>query len=80
MNFLEAASGGVLWKNLLKVSQESCRSAILSKRGSNIGVFLTEYCETFKNTYFEKHLLTAASDFLKQLTEHRWAAASVLFW
>ena len=26
-----------------------------------------EYCEVFKNTYFEEHLLTAASDFLKQL-------------
>ena len=66
MNFLEAASGGVLRKNLLKVSQESCRSATLSKRGSNTGVFLSEYCKIFKN-YFEKHLLTAASDFLKQL-------------
>ena len=67
MNFLEAASGGVLRKNLLKVSQESCRSATLSKRGSNTGVFLSEHCEIFKNTYFEKHLLTAACDFLKQL-------------
>ena len=25
-------------------------------------VFSGEYCETFKNTYFEKHLRTAASD------------------
>ena len=31
-------------------------------------VFSPEYCEIFlKNTYFEEHLLTAASDFLKQL-------------
>ena len=30
-------------------------------------VFSYEYCEVFKNTYFEEHLLTAASDFLKQL-------------
>ena len=30
--------------------------------------FSSEYCEIFlKNTYFEEHLLTAASDFLKQL-------------
>ena len=31
------------------------------------GVSQVEYCEIFKNTYFEEHLLTAASDFLKQL-------------
>ena len=42
--------------------QESCRPAILLKTDSNTGVF-----EIFKNTYFEEHLLTAASDLLKQL-------------
>ena len=26
-----------------------------------------EYYEIFKNTYFEEHLLTAASDFLQEL-------------
>ena len=26
-------------------------------------VFSCEYCKIFKNTYFEEHLLTAASDF-----------------
>ena len=30
-------------------------------------MFSSEYCEIFKNTYFEEHLLTAVSDFLKQL-------------
>ena len=30
-------------------------------------MFSSEYCEIFKNTYFEEYLLTAASDFLKQL-------------
>ena len=30
-------------------------------------VFSCEYCEIFRNTYFEEHLLTAAPDFLKQL-------------
>ena len=30
-------------------------------------MFSSEYCETFKSTYFEEHLLTAASNFLKQL-------------
>ena len=52
MNFLEALTGGVLWKKLfLKIFQYS----------------QAEYCEIFKNSYFEEHLLTAASDFLKQL-------------
>ena len=27
-------------------------------------MFSSEYCEIIKNTYFEEHLLTAASDFL----------------
>ena len=30
-------------------------------------MFSSEYCKIFKNTYFEEHLLTATSDFLKQL-------------
>ena len=30
-------------------------------------MFSSEYCEIFKNTYFEEHLLTTASDFSKQL-------------
>ena len=30
-------------------------------------MFSSEYCEIFKNTYFEEYLLTAASNFLKQL-------------
>ena len=30
-------------------------------------MFSSEYRKTFKNTYFEEHQLTAASDFLKQL-------------
>ena len=34
----------------------------------------SEYCEIFKNAYFEEHLLRAAFDFLKQL----WTAAFVL--
>ena len=39
--------------------------------------FSLEYCEIFKNSYFEDHLLTAASYFLKQLQNtDRWAAAS----
>ena len=30
-------------------------------------MFSFEYYEIFKNTYFEEHLLTAASDFLQEL-------------
>ena len=51
--------------NISQYSQESCKPATLLKR-------------IFKNTYFEEHLPTAASDLLIQLTEHQWAAASVL--
>ena len=29
-------------------------------------MFSSEYCEIFKNTYFEEHLLTTDSDFSKQ--------------
>ena len=70
MNFSEAATGGVLWKKMfLKISQysqESCRPATLSKRDSNTVAFLWILL-IFKNTCFEEHLLTVASDFLKQL-------------
>ena len=68
--FFRTAARGVLWKKLfLKISQysqESFRPATFLKRDSNTGVFLW-ICEIFKSTYFEEHLLTAASDFLKQL-------------
>ena len=30
-------------------------------------MFSSEYCQIFKTTDFEEHLLTAASDFLKYL-------------
>ena len=30
-------------------------------------MFSSEYCKISKNTYLEEHILTAASDFLKQL-------------
>ena len=30
-------------------------------------MFSSEYCKIFKNTKFKEHLLTATSDFLKQL-------------
>ena len=40
-------------------------SAILSKRDFNDDVFC-EYCNIFKNTYFEEHLRTTASYFMKK--------------
>ena len=70
MNFSETATGGVLWKklvlNILQYPKESCSPATVLKTDSNTSVF-SEYCQIFKNTYFEEHLLTAASGFLKQL-------------
>ena len=42
------------------------------------GVSQVEYCEIFKNTYFEEHLLTAASDFLKQLQNN--GVQLLLYW
>ena len=41
-------------------------------------MFSPEYCEIFKNAYFEEHLLRAASDFFKTAREQWSAAASVL--
>ena len=35
--------------------------AILLQRGTPTQVFSCEYCEVFKNTYFEEHLQTADS-------------------
>ena len=70
MNFSEETIGGISRKKLFikisQYSQESCRLATLLKTDSNTGIF-PEYCEIFKNTYFEEHLLAAASDFLKRL-------------
>ena len=40
-------------------------------------MFSSEYCLIFKSAYFEEHLVTAASDFLKRL-QNSSAAASVL--
>ena len=51
-------------------TQESCRPATSLKTDTQLfptQLFSSEYCENFKNTYFEEHLLTAASDFLKRL-------------
>ena len=41
-------------------------------------MFSYEYCDIFKNTYFEEHLLTVASDF-KAATENS-AEQLLLYW
>ena len=43
---------------------------LLHSKNTPIQVFSSEYCDIFKNTYLEKHLLTAAFDF-KTATEHQ---------
>ena len=40
---------------------------IFIKKETPTQVFFYEYCEVFKNTYFEEHFLTAGSDFSKQI-------------
>ena len=54
-------------KAFLKISQNlqennfaGLRACNALKRDSSTGVFL-QYCETFKNTYFEEHLRVIAS-------------------
>ena len=45
-------------------------------------VFFCEYCKIFKNTYFEKHLWTAASenqDFSNKFTERRYFLSFIIF-
>ena len=53
-------------QKISQYSKESCRPATLLKRDSNTDIS-SEYCKIFKNSYFEEHLLTVASAFLKQL-------------
>ena len=55
-------TGKQLCWSLYLVKLKAFRTATSLKRDSKTGVFFCEYCETFKNTYFEKHLQMAASD------------------
>ena len=62
----ETATRGVLWeKQFSQVFQHLCWSLFLIKfcikRETPTQVFSCKYCEIFENTYFEKHLRTAAS-------------------
>ena len=61
---------GFLKKAVLKnfaISTEKLQTCNFVKKGLLTQVFSSAYCKIFKNIYFEEHLLTAASDFLKQL-------------
>ena len=75
MNFSEAATGGASWKKILlkffQYSQENIKN-------TPTPVFSSEYCQIFKNTYLEEHLLTTASNFLKQLQNSGELLSSVL--
>ena len=44
------------------MNRSSHRRGSLKNQASGPQVFSSEYCKTFKNTYFEKHLRTAASE------------------
>ena len=71
MNFSEAATGGVLIKKaVLKIFGKIHRKVAglqSFNKETPTQMFSSEYCDIFKNTYFEGHLLKAVSDFLKQL-------------
>ena len=57
----EAATPGVPKMFTSFTGKHLCWSLFLITRDSN-KVFSCEYCKSFKNTYFEQHLQTTASD------------------
>ena len=76
LHFQEVATGGFYKKAILKsftilTGKHLCRSYKVAGlktfsfiKKTPIQVFSCQYYEMFKNTYFEEHLRTAASDFL----------------
>ena len=44
------------------IKLQALRPVTLLKRDSDTGFFSCEYCEIFKNTYFEEHLRTAVTE------------------
>ena len=50
----------VVFKNFAILRRNHLCWSLFLKRDSSKGVFLLEYFEIFKNTYFEKHIRTAA--------------------
>ena len=48
--------------NIFNCQTPRLRPSTLLKRDFNTGVFLLNVCKIFKNTNFEEHLLTAASE------------------
>ena len=54
-----------LFLKISRYSQENTCvgvSFLILKRDSDTGFFSCEYCEIFKNTYFEEHLRTAVTE------------------
>ena len=63
VQFPEAATGGVLWKSVLKNFTNFTRKQLCwSLFFNNAADLRPEICEIFKNTYFEEHLRTNASE------------------
>ena len=89
-NFAKFTGKHLCW-NLFKKKLQALGPTTLLKRDSNTGVFC-EYCQIFKNTYFEEHLPKAASEifsykvgnniinfqFLKYLTIHHFITKEIL--
>ena len=50
----------------------------LIKKRPPAQIFSSGYCEMFKSSNFEEHLLTATSDFFKTVTEHLWGTDFIL--
>ena len=73
------------WKKylLLRKSRSSHRwYSVKEGLQRSAQVFSCEYCKIFKNTYFEKHLWTAASenqDFSNKFTERRYFLNFMIF-
>ena len=75
-HFTETATGGVLQKKAFNsniyrkapVLESLCRFSGLQfyEKETPTLMLSCEYCETFKNTYFEEHLRTTASYFMKK--------------
>ena len=82
-HFTEAATGGVLQKRCSRkfcnihrktpVLEPLCGLSSLQfyQKETSTPMFSCEYCKIFKNTYFEEHLQTTASCFMKK-NRHSW--------
>ena len=76
--WLSAINTRFSWKTYLlprKPISSQCRCSVKEGMQRPAQFFSCDYCENFKNNYFEKHLWTAASqnqDFSDKFTEERY--------